>query len=888
MTQALPPSKVERAAALARAFTHRRGGTAPHDIIEDLIGLEAYRRAMGCPDTEALAAYAEDRLTLEEALNIAVHEERCPVCQTDIADMRGVVQQGVCRFYANLPSWATPFIGREGLREILNTRLQEGQSPLLTLTGAPGMGKTRLMLEAVLEHSYLFPDGVWYMPLSTTDSPSRVASDMAHTVGLRLEENTDPLALLQEFLTARRALLVLDDVAPHSATAHVLNTLTGPNSELCCLTTGGRTLELSGERAVPLPPLQIAAEIRDVHVLQQLESVQLFRAHVDAAQPAYAFDEQDILAAAAICGRANGNPLAIEIAAARVRDMSILEVRERLEQYAPQRSERRPETALNDLTAWTYDLLPAHEKRILTQLSVFPDGFFAEQAAAICEDDETPRTITALHQRALLQCTMIAGRPRYQLLPPIHRFAGQRLGDEAEKVQRSHAQFFLNFAQERATTLSTASQVEAMEQLDLELPNLRTGMDWAHQADAWPMVGRYGLALRGFLDLHGDWQECADRLQQSVAAFAQSGDETAQQQARIALANCSVRRGDYQEARTLLMAVIDQASRLGNTALLAESQYALGNLEQQSAHYAEATALIEQASRNYEARGDRWGQADCRLQLALIAGRQGNYAQAEALIQESLRTQRERGDRYRIGNALAYLGNIYQDQGRLEEARNSFAECLQMRQAMGDVRGIATATLLLGSIWLEVGEYARARYCYAEAARRLEQLGDRRNLGKVWAHQGNMALMQGDAEGAREAFTRALEAFKATNDRHSIAAAEDDLGRVAQHEQQWEQALGYYRSCLPQFEALGAQIAMASTLSRLGQVLWEKQERETALIAQLVALRVSQECGVQEQKEIEAALESMENATDMETMRVVRQQAKDLTLAETIAYVLRA
>jgi predicted ATPase len=878
MKRFISEADVEREVAAAYTFFREQGSAMPPTFIED------YRRVMRCPDVEALAAYAEDALPLEQALSIAAHESQCPVCRADVAELRGYVRQQVSQLLAAMPLWASPFVGREELRESLGETLSSGNRQLLTLTAPSGTGKTRLTLETAVERSYLFSDGVWFAPIAGASDVATAAAEIARAVQLRLEPKDPPIEQLRDFFADKRALLVLDDVPAQSPAAQVAIELIRQTPDLCCLTTTISPFGVRGEHAVQLPPLQHRFPNFPISQFPDVESLQLFAAHVQVVQPGYRFDEPDLRSAAALCQRAAGMPLGIELAAARVREMSPGEMLRRMEERGAPPDD--PVASLDEMMAWSYDLLSQRERNLLHQLSVFVGGFTAEQAAAVCEDDGLP-LIESLEQKALLQRTETLGRARFQLLAPIRDFARQRLGERYEAMRRRHSAYFFRYAQHRDDLLSGRQQVDAMEEMSADLLNLRAGMDWAERCGDWRTAGGYGRAMSQFLIRHGLWTECSYRLRVASSSFHRAQDTTGHQDAQLELARCLTFKGEYNEAEAIFNAVAAEATQRGETARLAEATHGLGNVAQFRGQYAQATQRFEEVLKHFETTGDRWRVADCYHNLGWLAWRQGNYERAESLLKNSLEIQRERGDRYRLGATLAVLGNIAFEQGRWDEARQWFEESLQARQELGDARGIASAVTNVGMVWQALGDPARAAYCFAEAARRLERLGDRRTLGQVLMTQGNLALAQGDLAAAREHFEKGVKMFETVGNAHDSAQALGELGRVAQREGRREEASQLYRDSLTRLRAIGDRVSVAIALYRWGQLLSEGGDAERAALMLNVALNICTEGHRQERADVEAALRQLEDRLGAEQATTWRQQANALTLDEVVSLALR-
>lgn len=815
MRQPLTQEAVERALRAARDLLQNQEDAAPHNLIEELVGLEAYRRAMDCPEMETLAAYAEDALSLDDALQTASHLRWCPVCRADAEELRGFVRQQVPQILASAPLWTTPFVGRNAARETLSATLRSGNAQTVTLAAPSGLGKTRLTLETAVEYAFLFPDGVWYVPLTGRDEAALVA-EIAQAVKLPLQSKSRPMPQVQEFFADKRALLILDDAQLGSPAASVITQLTEGAQGLCCLTTATEALGLAGERTLPLPPLPSRHAVRDPERLLAEEDVQLFLAHVRAFRPDMRLEEQDVLAVSALCDRAAGVPLAIELVAARSRERTLEELQRGAEAMPVV---ARPDESLRALLNWSVGLLTERERRCLQRLSVFADGFFVEQAAVICEEDEAETMVESLTQKALLQRLERQGRTRYQVLSPVRDYARRELGAEAEATRQRHARYFLSSARERAECLEETRQVEAVQALSDDLPNLRAGIEWAQEIGDREMQGEYGLAVNRFLMLQGFWEENVTRLREAEAAFHLAKAAEGEKQVRLALARSLTFQGEYGEAESLLMRLIAEADAAGDLPTAARAYQNLGGVAQFRGRYAPAVGWIEEALKRFAALQDRWGQADCWHNLGRIAWMQGDYPRAETLLTDSLAVQRERGDRYRLGTTLAVLGNIAHEQARLEEARVRFAEALELRQELGDLRGIASSLNNLGMVWQALEDIPRADYCLMRAIGYLEGLGDRRTLGQTYGQYGELALSEGNLRAARERFERSLYLLDAVGSAHEAMLTVGQLVRVAAQEGNREEALRLVREWQARREALGLPVTMEAGFEELERVL---------------------------------------------------------------------
>ena len=881
MRSSLTDAQLDR--AIAEVFVRLEADPTipPHVIIQELIGLDRYRLYMGCPDTERLAAFAEDALPFEESLRVAVHENACPICRSEISDLRIFVQQSPARLFAEMPAWSTPFQQRIGLQDRLNSELEQGQARCVTLNAPSGMGKTRLLLETAVEQSFSHPDGVWYVSCGRVNSADQLLTEIAAAAQLPRDQRGQASETVTRRLSGKRALLVLDDVPADREIVRFLGGMVENSSELHLLTAGSSALDLPGERTLTLPPLDTRFEPRTDDAWN-CDAFRFFASHVHTFDPNYPLTEGgNADAVRDICAYSGGNPLGIELTAARGHDMSPAEIAERLRREAPPTGN----FGLDGLLDWTYELLSRREQRLLRNLGVFAGTFALEQVEAVCEEDAAQEILKALAQNALVQPVQVGDLLRYRLLDPVQTFARRRMQVEGTTRARQHALYFLGFARRHSEKLDQHEQVAAMQALTTDLPNVRAAIQWAEAEDERFTGGSFGLALNRFFFLQGDWQEGVDGLRRAVRAFDPRKDPTRYDRARLSLAGSLTNKGEYDEAETLYTTVATEAIQRQETLLLAEARHGLGNIAQRRRRYSDASLWFEEALTGFLRTENNWLATVCRLNLSWVRARQGRFSEAQALLTDCLPTLRERGDRYPLGDALSNLGNIARMQGNWLEARGYYEECLKARQDVGYVSGIAAMINNIGETWQATGDYVRAEYCFADAARRYEQLGNRRDLAAVLANQGALALERSEKRRARERFEEALRLLIETGDMHNAARVRRDLGRLAHSEGRLREAAGHYSESLIQFHRLGANPEIATTLFLYGKLKENQNAPRRAGLLLAMAHRLCVQFDLPEQAEARAALDRLEKRVGTEMLRQLTLQASTTNVEEIVSLV---
>ncbi len=880
MRSSLTDAQVDR--AIAEVFVRLEANpTIPHVIIQELIGLDRYRLYMGCPDPERLAAFAEDSLSFEEALRVAVHENACPICRSEIAEARGFVQQAAARLFAEMPAWSTPYQERVGLQDRVNSELEQGQTRCLTLKASSGMGKTRLLLETAVEQSFSHPDGVWYVSCGRVNSSDQLLGEIAAAAQLPREQRGQSTEAVARYFAGKRALLVLDDLPAEQDMMRFVGGLVQNSSELHLLASAKSALGLPGEKTLGLPPLDTRFEPTHDDPWSN-DSFRFFASHVQSFDPDYPLtQDRDLDAIRQICSYTGGIPLGIELAASRGHELSPREIADLLQRKAPANGD----FGLDGLLDWTYELLSRREQRLLRNLAVFAGSFALEQVQAVCEEEAAQEILKTLARHALVQPVQIGDLARYRLLDPIQTFARQRLEAESSMRARQHALYFLGFAKRQGEKLDQRDQVEAMQALTTDLPNVRAAIQWADTADERFTAGSFGLALNRFFFLQGSWQEGVDGLRCAVHAFESTKDMPRYDRARLSLAGSLTNKGEYDEAESLYTAVATEAIQRNETQLLAEARHGLGNIAQRRRRYPDASLWFEEALTGFLREDNLWLATVCRLNLSWVRTRQGQFAVAKALLTDCLPTLRLRGDRYPLGDALSNLGNIARMQGQWLEARGYYEEGLLARQEVGYVSGIAAMINNIGETWQATGDHVRAEYCFAEAARRFEQLGNRRDLAAVLANQGALALERSDKRRARARFEEALLLLQETGDAHNAARVRRDLGRLAQSEGRLREAAGHYSESLLQFYKLGANPEVATTLFLYGKLQESQNAPRRAGLLLATAHRLCVQFNLPELEDTQSALQTLERRVGKEMLRQLTLQASTTTVEEIVAIV---
>ena len=567
----------------------------------------------------------------------------------------------------NLPVQLTSFIGRETEIRNLSELLGRDQVRLVTLTGAGGIGKTRLSIQVAAEQFERFPDGVWFVPLASLTDPEYVITEIASVLSIQLQPKVDPKKQVIDYLSQKRLLLVLDNFEHLPEATSLVNDLLRGASSLRCIVTSRELLQISGEQTFAVPPLSSPEEDAGIEILSQYESVRLFIERAQEVKPDFKLTAKNAAAIAAICHCLNGIPLAIELAAARVRGMTGQQIYERLERQFDLLSTRRRDVpqrhrTLRNAIDWSYELLEEDEQQLFAQLSVFSGGFFLEAAEEICDVPDVFELLFSLQDKSLLTVSEVLEQTRYGMLEPLREYAKEKLGADVQ-LRQKHAKYYLSVAQDLEQKLDGAEQSLALSSMALELDNFRATMDFALQQGEWKLLSELGLALSWFFFIRGFWSEGIQRLRQAEGALRSIGDKALLARSLYGLGRLYLFQGDYETARNLNMESLQIKREIGDKRGIANSLNHLGIITHQQGLYDEARQLYTESLKIKREIGDKQGIANSLNNLGLIAMSQGAYDEARQLYQESLKIKREIGDKLGIANSMSNMGNIAKDQG---------------------------------------------------------------------------------------------------------------------------------------------------------------------------------------------------------------------------------
>ena len=632
----------------------------------------------------------------------------------------------------NLPQPLTSFIGREA--DIAQLLELAGRTRLLTLTGSGGCGKTRLSIELARSLLPRFADGVWLVELAALTDPALVPKTVAKAFGLRDAPGKSALESLTEHLATRKVLLVLDN-AEHllDACAQLAGTVLGGCAGVMVLVSSRALLGITGELTYRVPSLAVP-DLRVVNTPERLahcEASRLFVERVQLHRPDFVLDGNNAGPVARICNRLDGIPLAIELAAARLRSLSLEDVAGHLDHsfdllVGGSRTALPRHQTLRALIDWSHDLLTPAERRLFAGLHVFAGGCTLDAAQQVCAGPEVPAhevldLLGALADKSLLTAEDHAGSTRYRMLETVWQFAGDKLrttGNEPDWRAR-HCCAYAALANQAQQGLAGAEQPEWLGRIDADLDNLRAAMDWCSKAAAGSghrLTGlRMASALLRYWSSRGRAREGLDWIERFMRTLDE--DETSEP---VAHAHASAgwlnfHLCDYPRATQHHRRALAQFEALGLPDGAAGALNGLASVALVQGDHEPAQRLTEQALAIHRALGDRLGAARLQNTLAGLAAARGDFALAREAYAEAVDAMRDFRDDRGLAVVLVNMGVAMARASGSTAARSVFEEALEVGLRMGDTVSTAAARLNLGNAAIERGDFATAEQYFTSS-----------------------------------------------------------------------------------------------------------------------------------------------------------------------------
>ena len=673
----------------------------------------------------------------------------------------------------NLPVVLSTFIGREA--DIADLKQKITDHRLVTITGMGGTGKTRLALQVGFELVDHYTGGVWLVDLSSLTNPQLTVKAVADVFGVREEEGQSLLTILVDALRAKTLLLILDN-CEHllDEAAKVAERLLGGAARLRILATSREPLGVAGEAVWKIPPLSFPEQVNgtDAGSFLGFDSIQLFVNRAEAARPGFQLDAQNAIPIAAISKRLEGNPLAIELAAARVKMLPVDDIARRLEDccrllVSSSRTAHPRQQTLRALIDWSYNLLSEKERILLRRLGVFKGGWTLPAAEAVCSAEDLDNwlildLLTSLVDKSLVVSEVSDDRQRYRFLEMIRQYAQERLLESGETslVEERHAGYYLELAEQSVLELWGAQQGVWLATLKSEHDNLRGALEWM-KAD--PV--RSGLLLQmvaslwRFWDIHGHIQEGLAWIEQALEANP-NGSLSLRAYVLRGGGFLARQQGDYIKARALHEASLAQFREIGDQMGVARALSSLAEILWTKGDPKTAMAYGQESLALHSEIGNKEGVAGSLEQLGVLARDHGDYAHAEELLKESLEIQRELGNSLNIASTLDNLAQVAYLLCQYPQAIELFEEAQALYRQLDDRWGLSETTLNLANVAKDQGDLRKAITLYDQGLAMKNELGDKHGIGRGFTGLAEVAFYQGNYSQAEQLSEKSLKLYK--------------------------------------------------------------------------------------------------------------------------------
>ncbi len=635
---------------------------------------------------------------------------------------------------------------------------------LVTVTGPGGIGKTRLALEVASGLVERFPGGTCFVPLSPLKDPGLIVSLIVQTLGIREAGSQSPLEILKKNLqdsSPAPMLLLLDNFEHLSQASPIVAELLAMAPNLKILVTSRAALHVYGEREFPVPPLALpdSRSMPPLEVLSQYPAVALFVERAVAAKPEFELDRENARAVTEICARLDGLPLAIELAAARVKVLSPTSLLTRLAsrlQLLTGGARDLPERqqTLRAAIDWSYDLLNPGEQKLFRRLSVFVGGCNLEGVEAVCDaqadlDLDLLDGMASMVDKSLLQQIEQAnGESRFAMLETLREYALEKLEASGEQplTKRAHAAYCLVLAEEDAAKQSGVEEMELLGRFTLEHDNFRAALEWLTETGDAEWGLRLGADLFRFWETREYLAEGRDRLEKLLRLPGAAAPTKARARALFAAGVLAASQVDYAAARSLVDESLAIARQLDDKQGIAVSLNARGVQSRDRGDIALAHSLFEESLVLWRELGDPKAVARSLSNLASVAKLQGDYARARSLYAECLSIFRGLGDRTGVAWSLNSQGDVARDQGDSAAAQTLYEQALAIFRELGDRWGIAGTLTDLGSLAREQRNYPVAHSLYRESIRLFQTLEHKRGIARLLEYFACSAAAQLEAQ----------------------------------------------------------------------------------------------------------------------------------------------
>jgi predicted ATPase/DNA-binding XRE family transcriptional regulator len=712
---------------------------------------------------------------------------------------------------SNLPASLTTFIGRT--KEQADVISLLGKQRLVTLTGAGGVGKTRLSIKIGEQLLRIYIDGIWLVEFAPILDPLLVPRSTAIAIGLRDEPQHPVIDMLCDYLQRKQMLIILDN-CEHllDACAQLAVTLLKHCPDLKILATSREAMSVLGEAVYPVPPLELPDIRMLVDRFRDYDSIRLFQERAQLARVNFSLTIENISSVARICTQLDGIPLAIELAAARVSTVSIEEIAVRLQESlrlltTGNRTALPRHQTLQAAIDWSYNLLSQEEQNLFQRLSVFIDGWTLEAATSICSDDNIAShtifdLLTQLIKKSLIVTQEIKSKTRYRMLETIRQYANNRLRESGgnDRLRDSHLEYFLKLAETAEPHLLRVEQLEWLVRLYTDYENVRAALEWALSKNPPELSLRLCAALGTYWYLRAYWMEGSTWLTKALSKSSQHPD-AAEKASRVRAlyqdAHLADQLGDLERLKDSADLSLLLAQEGINTRDIAIARLYVGISQLRHGNNDDsALRLIRESLSDFQKTKDLYWEAYSYnvLNLYLLVQPDLSFFEENSFVQ-SLEFARKVGERSNWAEALITYSRWLFLFNRVVDAKKYTEQADLLLKQIGSI--ISSPSHLLASIAWFNHDYQEAISLYVERQEYLALLGEKNERSKVIENLGLIALEQGELDRAQAYLEEALEMAREAKDRVATMYRLVELGTACYLRGNSDEGKQYFREGFP-------------------------------------------------------------------------------------------
>ncbi len=683
----------------------------------------------------------------------------------------------------NLPYQLTSFVGRQ--QEIAQLEELVTTNRLVTLTGAGGAGKTRLAIEVASRLTDAFADGVWLVELAALSDQRLVPQALAKALEVKEQPARPLIETLGDYLASKKLLLVLDNVEHLlEGCAHLVDEIARHSPDITVLVTSRERLGMTGELTYRVPSLTVPETNGTLppETALRYEGVRLFVDRAKLVRPDFDLTTENAYSVASICARLDGMPLAIELAAPRLRSMSVEELSQRLDQRFAlltdgSRAALPRHRTLRSMLDWSYDLLSERDQALLRGAAVFAGGWTLVSAEQVCaryeiDASDVIEQLTSLVDKSLVLTDEQAGATRYRMLETVRQYALDRLREHDEEAQwrARHLACFLSLAEKFSVEIDGPQQQSWLARVASEHDNLRAALAWS--AETSPIEGlRLANALPAFWHVRGHLAEGRQYLARLLDAVPIDAVPRERARGLHAAALLAIQHSDYAAAKGLLRESLALCREINDPNRAARVLGGLTWLSNEQGLYPEAEALARESVECAQAIGDRRLLFANLGNLAVALHARGQWAEAREFHEQALGVARQLGTPWEIGCALNTIGREELEEGRRDVAREHLAEAIRLLQGLNNPSGVAESLDVFAAVAAAESPLRAVRlWAAAEALR--QEIGNARSVHESIVYERHMKLVHGKL--TTEAFDQAWDEGRAMSLNDAVRYALDE------------------------------------------------------------------------------------------------------------------